>query len=166
MALQGGSPLNPPDPVARLEMTRTHVPPTPVDLRSQVEALVKKAGLAVAFEPEVLKAADAAKATVQERRDLTSWPWCSIDSDQTKDFDQVSHVVPEGDGWRLYIAIADVAAFVPQGSVIDRRAFQNTATVYTGVANFPMLPRRLSEDRASLVPDKNARRGLLTCRLM
>src|SRR5262249_15681415 len=35
----------------------------------------------------------------------------------------------------------------------DRRAGANTASLYTGAAVFPMLPRPLSEDMTSLLPD-------------
>jgi len=55
----------------------------------------------------------------------------------------------------VLVAIADVAAFVKRDSAIDKYAAQNTATLYTGVRVFPMLPESLAMDRSSLLEDRD-----------
>lgn len=85
-------------------------------------------------------------------RDLRDLLWCSIDNDDTRDMDQLSVASDEGDGRiRILVAIADVDAFVPEGSPIDVHAQHNTTSVYTAGGTFHMLPERLSTDLTSLV---------------
>src|SRR5437867_4199291 len=52
---------------------------------------------------------------------------------------------------RLLVGIADVDASVRQGSATDRQAAAESASVYTGVTTFPMLPGELSTDLTSLL---------------
>ena len=49
--------------------------------------------------------------------------------------------------------VADVDAFVPKDSPVDKVAAANTTSVYTGVRTFPMLPDHLSFDATSLLAD-------------
>lgn len=84
-------------------------------------------------------------------RDLTGLLWCSIDNDDTRDLDQLTATEPLGNGSaRILVAIADVDAWVPKGSAIDRYAAKNTTSVYTGAQVYPMLPEKLSTDLTSL----------------
>ncbi len=109
-------------------------------------------------EAERLDGGIAAGSSVRDLRDLL---WCSIDNDETRDLDQltVADRLPDGTV-RVRVAIADVSAFVPPGSAIDRHARHNTTTVYTAGGTFSMIPERLStgltslhegEDRLSMV---------------
>ena len=74
-------------------------------------------------------------------RDLRSLLWSSIDNRESRDLDQVevAERLPNGN-ILLRVGIADVDAYVPRGSALDRHAFDNTSTVYAGVAIFSMLP--------------------------
>jgi exoribonuclease R len=60
----------------------------------------------------------------------------------------------EYDCWDVAINIADVAHYVPEGSTLDYSARQRATSFYTpdGQAIFPMLPQKLSEEIASLLP--------------
>ncbi|MDP8909502.1 MAG: RNB domain-containing ribonuclease, partial [Chloroflexota bacterium] len=70
----------------------------------------------------------------------------------TRDLDQVSLAEGLEDGaTRLRVAIADVDAWVPQGSPLDRHAAANATSVFTGVVTYPMLPEPLAVGRVSLV---------------
>ncbi len=95
-------------------------------------------------------AAPVAGPDIRDRRDLF---WCSIDNDDSRDLDQLTVAVPLADGaGRLLVAIADVGAVVGPGSALDGHARENTTSVYTAGAIFPMLPERLSTDLTSLGP--------------
>src|SRR5215469_10013830 len=114
------------------------LPDFPPDAQAQVAALERSGS------PPV-------PAGVEDLRDLL---WSSIDNPDSMDLDQLEWAEAQPDGSiRVLVAIADVDALVPEGSPIDRRAGANTASLYTGAAVFPMLPRPLSEDMTSLLPD-------------
>jgi len=83
-------------------------------------------------------------------RDLRSMLWSSIDNDSSRDLDQIEVAERLAGGIRVLVGIADVDAAVPAGSPIDVHAAGQTATVYTAVKIFPMLPEELSTDLTSL----------------
>jgi exoribonuclease-2 len=85
-------------------------------------------------------------------RDLRGLLWSSIDNDTSRDLDQieVAEQLPNGNV-KVMIAIADVDEFVGKDSAIDQHAAKETATVYTGVRNFAMLPEELSTGVTSLL---------------
>src|SRR5215470_18184585 len=114
------------------------LPDFPPDAQAQVAALERSGS------PPV-------PAGVEDLRGLL---WSSIDNPDSMDLDQLewSEALPDG-STHLLVAIADVDALVPEGTPLDRRAGANTASLYTGAAVFPMLPRPLSEDLTSLLPD-------------
>jgi ribonuclease R len=58
----------------------------------------------------------------------------------------------EGGGFRLWVAIADVAHFVPEGGALDREARRRGHSVYFPDRAIPMLPERLSGELCSLRP--------------
>ena len=86
-------------------------------------------------------------------RDLRSMLWASIDNDDSRDLDQltVAEAMPGG-RVKLFVAVADVASLVVDGSAIDEHARHNTTSIYTAGGIFPMLPERLSTDLTSLNP--------------
>ncbi|MDQ4081518.1 MAG: RNB domain-containing ribonuclease [Actinomycetota bacterium] len=96
-------------------------------------------------------------ASEPERVDLRSLLAFTIDPEEAKDFDDALTVVREGDGLRVWVHIADVAAYVPTGSPLDRDAAERALSVYVPGRVEPMLPERLSADLCSLRPHTDRR---------
>jgi ribonuclease R len=87
-----------------------------------------------------------------ERVDLRDLPAFTIDPETAKDFDDAISVRREGDGLRAWVHLADVSAYVPPGSPLDRDAAERAFSVYIPGTVEPMLPEELSADRCSLRP--------------
>ena len=96
------------------------------------------------------------------RRDLTALPFVTIDGADARDFDDAVYAErrPSG-GWRLMVAIADVAHYVKPGSPLDIEARRRGNSVYLPDRVIPMLPEALSNGICSLVPHE--KRLALVC---
>ncbi len=55
-------------------------------------------------------------------------------------------------GYKLLVAIADVSAFVSEGSSLDKVAAERATSIYLNSKVIPMLPKELSNDICSLRP--------------
>jgi ribonuclease R len=132
--------------------------------RNVIEALMLDRGLRRAFDPAVEREARAARdhglraasgqGTVR-RRDLRGLPTFTIDPLDAKDFDDAISAESLADGViRVWVHIADVAAYVAEGSLIDLEARRRATSVYVPGAVEPMLPEALSNDACSLVPGR------------
>jgi ribonuclease R len=131
--------------------------------RDAIEALMLDRGLARAFDSALEREAHAARDRGRERaraevaagrrRDLRELPTFTIDPISARDFDDaISAERIEGGGVRVWVHIADVAAHVPPGSLVDTEARARGTSVYVPGAVEPMLPEALSNDACSLVP--------------
>ena len=88
----------------------------------------------------------------KERVDLQHLPFCTIDPDDAKDFDDAIYYDTKGN--ELYVAIADVSEYVSAFSATDKEAKNRCFSIYFPHKSVPMLPRTLSENICSLRPDE------------
>ena len=86
------------------------------------------------------------------RTDLTHLPLVTIDGESAKDFDDAVYCEPDGRGFRLIVAIADVSHYVRDGDALDADARERGTSVYFPRRVIPMLPEALSNELCSLKP--------------
>jgi ribonuclease R len=109
-------------------------------------------GFRAGLEVEAGKAAHAAERRFPGRRDLRALHTFTVDPATARDFDDAISAQREGDGARIWVHIADVAAHVPPGSPLDKEARRRANSTYVPGAVEPMLPHALSSDACSLAP--------------
>ena len=113
-------------------------------------------GIPDAFPDDVMAQADAAKPEgLKGREDLRDLPLITIDPSDARDHDDACFAHADEDpknegGHVVWVAIADVAAYVTPGSALDREARKRGNSTYFPDRVVPMLPDRLSGDLCSL----------------
>ncbi|HTR82793.1 MAG TPA: ribonuclease R [Bacteroidota bacterium] len=129
------------------------------DSSAEVASVIKAFRLPTSFPRDVESyAANVPAAIPQEeivrRRDLRSLASFTIDPYDAKDFDDaISVEVLTDKTVRIGVHIADVSAYVKEGTVLDREAFARGTSVYLANQVVPMLPEKLSNDLCSLKPN-------------
>ena len=88
----------------------------------------------------------------ETRKDLTHLDFCTIDPASAKDHDDAIYYDENTN--EIYVAIADVSAYVKEGTDLDNDALRRSFSVYLPHKVLPMLPFELSTDLCSLVPNK------------
>ena len=101
------------------------------------------------------------QGTASDRVDLRDLPFVTIDGTDARDFDDAVYCEPGSEGWRLVVAIADVAHYVKLGSDLDLEAAKRGTSVYLPGKVVPMLPPALSNGICSLNPNQD--RLVLVC---
>jgi len=89
----------------------------------------------------------------ENRQDLTQLEFCTIDPASAKDHDDAIFYDDELN--EIYVAIADVSAYVKEGTDLDSDALRRSFSIYFPHKVLPMLPFELSTDLCSLVPYKH-----------
>ena len=124
----------------------------------EIEIALRKHDLPFEWNPAAKRQALRLPAEVRpadrkSRTDLTSLPLVTIDGETAKDFDDAVYCEPDGRGFRLIVAIADVAHYVRDDDALDREARERGTSVYFPRRVIPMLPEALSNELCSLKPD-------------
>ena len=135
-----------------------HVGETPGSVETEralgMAQLRRDFGLPDGFDAPVLEEARRLArrdpASTPGRLDLRGVPAITIDPADARDHDDAVSLEPAGDGLRLGVHIADVAAYVEPGGLVDREAFARGNSTYFHVDTVPMLPPLLSGRLCSL----------------
>ena len=128
------------------------------DSGMEIEIALRKHKLPHEFTPAAIHQAESIPKLVQAadykgRIDLREMPLITIDGETARDFDDAVYAEPQGKGWRLVVAIADVSFYVKPDDALDKEAFERGNSVYFPRRVIPMLPEALSNGLCSLNPD-------------
>ena len=131
------------------------------DARAASLIAIHTHGIPMGFSDESeAEALAAAEPTLKGRTDLRDIPLITIDPQDARDHDDAVYAEPDEDpknpdGWVVWVAIADVAAYVRPGSALDRDARDKGNSVYFPDRVEPMLPHALSSNMCSLKEGEN-----------
>jgi ribonuclease R len=132
-----GAPGDPKTEVAKILVREQIVEEHPAEAMQEAEAL----------------AARTLRPASGERVDLRHVPLPTIDPEDARDHDDAVWVERADEGYRVWVAIADVAEYVSPESALDVEARRRGCTLYLPDRAVPMLPAALSADLCSLLPD-------------
>jgi len=123
-----------------------------------IDLIVAELQLPHEFPDAVLAEAEAMPEHIRTqdkagRMDLTRLPFVTIDGEDARDFDDAICVLPRGEGFEAWVAIADVAHYVRPGMAMDDEALARANSFYFPDRVIPMLPEKLSNGLCSLKPD-------------
>jgi len=124
----------------------------------EIDVALHSHGIPTQWPDTVTEQANAFSATVPEsasagRKDVRDLCLVTIDGADARDFDDAVWCEKLDKGWRLLVAIADVAHYVEPGSPLDEEAIERGTSVYFPGRVVPMLPEALSNGLCSLNPD-------------
>ncbi len=132
---------------------------TPGEPRVEVQKILHRHQVTeehpVAAEQEALAFGhEVAEGALLGRVDLTGIPLPTIDPIDARDHDDAVWVERREDGsFEATIAIADVSHYVRPGTALDAAALSRGCSIYLPDRAIPMLPRALSSNLCSLLPE-------------
>ncbi len=147
------------DPYANPEGRITEVLGDPAKAEVATRGVMLSFGLNDGFPKEVETESKRVPKRIprkeySRRLDIRNLLTVTIDPSDAKDFDDaVSLETIKNGNYRLGVHIADVSAFVQEGSAIDKEALRRGTSVYLPNRVVPMLPSVLSEEMCSLKPN-------------
>ena len=124
----------------------------------EIEISIHNHAIPYEFSDEVMNQANKFGAEVKDkdksdRVDLRDLYLVTIDGADARDFDDAVYCEPRENGWKLIVAIADVAHYVDINSALDTEAYERATSVYFPGRVVPMLPEALSNGLCSINPD-------------
>jgi ribonuclease R len=129
----------------------------PGDLQVEAAKILVLEGVAEAHSEGAIREAKAFGTEVPEaltkgREDLRHLPLPTIDPEDARDHDDAVWVERTEQGFRAWIAIADVSTYVRPGTTLDEEARERGCSVYLPDRAIAMLPAALSSNLCSLLP--------------
>ncbi|MYL26610.1 MULTISPECIES: ribonuclease R [Halomonadaceae] len=124
----------------------------------EITVAIRSYGLPDQWPPAVTEQArsipdEVSEEAKQGRVDLRDMPLVTIDDESARDFDDAVYAEKRrGGGYRLIVAIADVAWYVRPETALDLEAQNRGNSVYFPDHVVPMLPEKLSNGLCSLNP--------------
>ena len=131
----------------------------PGELNVEARKVLAMSQIDEVHTPEAFAEADAFGESVpvemlEGREDLTGIPLPTIDPEDARDHDDAVWVErTDNGGYRAWIAIADVSSYVRPGTQLDAQAKARGCSIYLPDRAIPMLPRPLSSNLCSLLPN-------------
>ncbi|MBI2533089.1 MAG: ribonuclease R [Deltaproteobacteria bacterium] len=149
-----GTAMSPP------EAAMVQVMGDPDDPEVQAQSIIFRFGLSPSFPPQVHREVMSAVYQISEseiarREDLRPLPIVTIDGENARDFDDAVYVRRNGQGYELFVSIADVSYYVRPETALDQEAFARATSVYFPDRAIPMLPEALSNGICSLNPNED-----------
>ena len=121
------------------------------------KAYVENSGVPIEFPEKVLNETSKfkiAKNKTKNRLDLTKQTVFTIDSEKAKDLDDAVSIKKTNSGYMVGVHIADVSNFVEFKSKTDKEALLRGNSIYIANTVIPMLPKELSDNLCSLLPNR------------
>ncbi len=122
-----------------------------------IKKLIIENNISEEFSDEVMQLANCHKDTItdkelKKRIDLRHLPFITIDGKTARDFDDAVYAEfnKKTSNYTLYVAIADVAHYVTEDSLLDHEAYHRGTSIYLANKVIPMLPEYLSNGLCSL----------------
>jgi ribonuclease R len=149
-----GTAMSPP------EAAMVQVMGDPDDPEVQAQSIIFRFALSPRFPPEVQREVMSAAYEISEpeiarREDLRALPIVTIDGENARDFDDAVYVRRNGQGYELFVSIADVSYYVRPETALDQEAYARATSVYFPDRAIPMLPEALSNGICSLNPNED-----------
>ncbi len=142
---------NPPVGRVATVLGRHMAPGMEIDIAAHAHNLPLEFPDAVATEIAPL-GTEVTEQAKRGRKDYRHLPLVTIDGEDARDFDDAVYCEAGKKGYRLVVAIADVAAYVSPGTALDEEAEKRGTSVYFPERVIPMLPEVLSNGLCSINP--------------
>ncbi len=128
------------------------------DPNVEMQCILRTHGFRQKFSDEVLAEAEKIPSELrpedyENRVDLRERLTFTIDPETARDFDDAISIEKVSDHWKLSVHIADVAHFVPKGSIIDQEALHRGNSIYLVDRVVMMIPTELTTKICSLNPN-------------
>lgn len=128
------------------------------DYDAEVKRLLIKANISEIYpENAIYEFSELFKrgfSQLKMRKDLRDLYFVTIDGQNAKDFDDAVFLKKDRNGYKLFVAIADVSHYVRENTLLDKEALFRGNSYYFPDRVYPMLPEVLSNGLCSLKPNE------------